>query len=292
MANINQITVSGTTYDVEDTTARNELTNKANTSSPSFTGTPTAPTATKGTNTTQIATTAFVQAAVQGGGAVTSVDGQTGAVITNAVKYTSQSLTTSQKAQARSNIGAGTSNFSGSYNDLTNKPNIPEEYTLPVASSTTLGGVKPIAKTSAMTQYVGVDANGVLYTLPGSGSGGVEQLIVPIQYGGQGQYFSETSYDDILQAIEDSKIVYGLMIDSNGRFERIMPIAHFNYDIDTSSVTFYSIDEDTIYTFTIKQGTTPTYATNINYQMLPLVSSEDNGKILKVVNGVWTAANA
>lgn len=292
MANINQITVSGTTYDVEDTTARNELTNKANTSSPSFTGTPTAPTAIKGTNTTQIATTAFVQAAVQGGGAVTSVDGQTGAVITNAVRYTSQSLTTSQKTQARSNIGAGTSNFSGSYNDLTDKPNIPGEYTLPVASATTLGGVKPIAKTAAMTQYVGVDANGVLYTMPGSGSGGVEQLIVPIQYGGQGQYVSETSYDDILQAIEDSKIVYGLMIDSSGRFERIMPIAHFNYDIDASSVTFYSIDEDTIYTFTITQGITPTYATNKTYHMLPLVSSEDNGKILKVVNGTWTAANA
>lgn len=292
MANINQITVSGTTYDVEDTTARNELTNKANTSSPSFTGTPTAPTATKGTNTTQIATTAFVQAAVQGGGAVTSVDGQTGAVITNAVRYTSQSLTNSQKTQARSNIGAGTSNFSGSYNDLTDKPNIPVEYTLPVASSTTLGGVKPIAKTVAMTQYVGVDANGVLYTLPGSGSGGVEQLIVPIRYGGQGQYFSETSYDDILQAIEDSKIVYGLMIDNSGRFERIMPIAHFNYSIDASSVTFYSIDEDTIYTFTITQGITPTYATNKTYHMLPLVTSEDNGKILKVVNGMWTATNA
>ncbi len=42
------------------------------------------------------------------------------------VKYTSQSLTNAQKAQARTNIGAGTSNFSGSYNDLTNKPNIPE----------------------------------------------------------------------------------------------------------------------------------------------------------------------
>lgn len=33
-----------------------------------------------------------------------------------------QSLTTAQKAQARTNIGAGTSNFSGSYSDLTNKP--------------------------------------------------------------------------------------------------------------------------------------------------------------------------
>ena len=37
----------------------------------------------------------------------------------------SQGLTTTQKSNARTNIGAGTSNFSGSYNDLTNKPTIP-----------------------------------------------------------------------------------------------------------------------------------------------------------------------
>lgn len=37
---------------------------KANTASPTFTGTPKAPTATKGTDTTQVATTAFVQAAI------------------------------------------------------------------------------------------------------------------------------------------------------------------------------------------------------------------------------------
>ena len=41
----------------------------------------------------------------------------------NAVKYTtSQDLTDAQKQQARANIGAGTSSFSGSYNDLTDKP--------------------------------------------------------------------------------------------------------------------------------------------------------------------------
>ena len=41
----------------------------------------------------------------------------------NAVKYTtSQDLTDAQKQQARTNIGAGTSSFSGSYNDLTDKP--------------------------------------------------------------------------------------------------------------------------------------------------------------------------
>ena len=44
---------------------------------------------------------------------------------TDYVKYTAQTLTDAQKSQARSNIGAGTSNFSGNYNDLTNKPTIP-----------------------------------------------------------------------------------------------------------------------------------------------------------------------
>lgn len=41
---------------------------------------------------------------------VTSVDGSTGAITTNAVKYVSQSLTDTQKTQARTNIGAGTGN--------------------------------------------------------------------------------------------------------------------------------------------------------------------------------------
>lgn len=45
-------------------------------------------------------------------------------------------------------------------------------YTLPIASSTTLGGVKPVTKTSDMTQSVGVDENGALYTAPGGGGGG------------------------------------------------------------------------------------------------------------------------
>lgn len=56
---------------------------------------------------------------------VQSVDGSTGAVATNAVKTTAQSLTATQKAQARTNIGAGTSSFSGSYDDLEDKPTIP-----------------------------------------------------------------------------------------------------------------------------------------------------------------------
>ena len=55
-------------------------------------------------------------------------------------------------------------------------------YTLPVATETTLGGVKPVAKTDAMTQSVGVDAAGALFTVPGSGgssagSAGYETIV-------------------------------------------------------------------------------------------------------------------
>lgn len=50
-------------------------------------------------------------------GAAASTD-----VPTDAVKYTAQTLTDAQKTQARTNIGAGTSSFSGNYSDLTNPP--------------------------------------------------------------------------------------------------------------------------------------------------------------------------
>lgn len=84
---------------------------------------------------------------------VQSVDGATGAVMLNDVKYTTQSLTTAQKTQARTNIGAGTSSFDGDYNSLSNKPDIPSKTSdltndsgfiseLPIASSTVLGAIK------------------------------------------------------------------------------------------------------------------------------------------------------
>ena len=56
-------TLSGTV-----TSVQSELNNKAPLASPDLTGTPTAPTASAGTNTTQIATTAFVQEALSGVG--------------------------------------------------------------------------------------------------------------------------------------------------------------------------------------------------------------------------------
>ena len=100
---------------------------------------------------------------------VKSVDGETGEVQTHAVKTTAQKLSDAEKQQARENIGAGTSNFDGSYNSLTDKP---ESYNLPVANEESLGGVKAIPKTAEMTAQVGVDETGALWYKPGSGGTG------------------------------------------------------------------------------------------------------------------------
>ena len=54
--------VKGTELDIEFTNIASAITSKANSDSPAFTGSPTAPTATLGSNTTQLATCAFVLA--------------------------------------------------------------------------------------------------------------------------------------------------------------------------------------------------------------------------------------
>jgi hypothetical protein len=56
--------IKGTEIDVEYTAIATAISSKADTNSPTFTGTPLAPTANSGTNTTQLATTAFVTTAV------------------------------------------------------------------------------------------------------------------------------------------------------------------------------------------------------------------------------------
>ena len=53
-------------------------------------------------------------------------------------------------------------------------------YTLPIASSTQLGGVQPAAKTDDMTQAVGVDAGGALWTASGGGGGGAWKKVVDV----------------------------------------------------------------------------------------------------------------
>lgn len=72
------------------TTVTNALAAKAPFASPALTGTPTAPTAAPGTNTTQLATTAFVEAAVAAGGGYTDEMAQdaVGAMVDATLTYT------------------------------------------------------------------------------------------------------------------------------------------------------------------------------------------------------------
>ena len=54
--------------------------------------------------------------------------------------------------------------ISGSYNDLSDKPNIPQAYTLPIASATVLGGVKSstTGTTSGRDYNVEINADGTM----------------------------------------------------------------------------------------------------------------------------------
>jgi len=88
-----------TTNSTLNALSTNVTNNYAPKSSPALTGTPTAPTAVLGTNTTQVATTAFVQAQIIASLPLTSVAGKTGAVtlavgdITGAAPLASPGLT-------------------------------------------------------------------------------------------------------------------------------------------------------------------------------------------------------
>ena len=283
MANVKQIKINDTVYDVEDSVARSVLEQKAPLESPALTGIPTAPTASNGTNTTQIATTAFVQNAVQGAGG---------------------------------------------------------SYTLPVASSTTLGGVKPVAKTASMTQEVGVDASGALYTEPGSG-GGVKSVNGAIGAVKTSWYFNVTgsvaspattqTVAQIVAAqaaglapickavlsefnelpatlpallISEMMCVFGGIgvIDGTVYYISVMISAFGALEVTTGDVASKD-DIPTIptelknpYSLNIKIGdTTTTYDGSTEQTVeipkgVPAVTAADNGKFLRVVNGAWAAA--
>ena len=64
--------------------------------------------------------------------------------------------------------------------DIIERESVDVSYALPIATSETLGGVKPATKTEDMTQSVGVDEAGGLWTVPGTGSGetGSEEVVL------------------------------------------------------------------------------------------------------------------
>lgn len=112
------------------------IANLAPIASPAFTGVPTAPTAAGGTNTTQLATTAFVQNAVSGGGI-------------SAVLYTGQTLTAQNQFQARTNINAA---VSGANTDITS-------LNAPALGAATAATAAPGTNTAQVANTAFVSAN-------------------------------------------------------------------------------------------------------------------------------------
>lgn len=118
----------------------------------------------------------------------------------NAVGYDVQALTDAQKVQARENIGAGTSDFSGDYFDLDNKPcdkNVIEEQIL--VQDVTIDSVTNTATLANIPRENGSFARGYRYTVILNGTvyagltvacnkGGVYVLYI-----GNGSLLSETN---------------------------------------------------------------------------------------------------
>ena len=101
----------GSDYFITGKTAYDALALKANLASPTFTGTPAAPTATAGTNTTQIATTAFVTNAVStavAGQVVKSVDTTAG---TSGINLSLSNAGALDVTITSGSVASGNSNF-------------------------------------------------------------------------------------------------------------------------------------------------------------------------------------
>ena len=100
--------VKGTEIDTEFNDIATAIATKADLASPTFTGTPLAPTASPGTNTTQLATTAFVTAATGALGTM-STQNANAVAITGGTASGLTSLGVSGTATATTFSGAGTS---------------------------------------------------------------------------------------------------------------------------------------------------------------------------------------
>ena len=101
---------------------------------------------------------------------------------------------------------------------------------IPIATSTTLGGVKPVAKTDDMTQQIGVDANGALYTAK-------ENYIVHFSFDSSTQKWVADKTTAEIKAVRDAgdKFIYAVA----GTLQP-MPL----WNISTDSNCYFGIFDD------------------------------------------------
>ncbi len=132
-------------------------------------------------------------------------------------------------------------------------------------------------KTAAMTQPVGVDDNGKLWTTPGGGGSGL--LVVKLSYSG-GTYSTDTSSSDIYSAWSAGYVV---------KARDNLGIEYDLQNITATAATFFGIVDQSnalgAYTFTITGTTVTRYQTRV--PVAPVPSAADNGKFLTVSGGAY-----
>ena len=151
-------------------------------------------------------------------------------------------------------------------------------YTLSVANSTTLGGVKPVAKTSDMTQSVGVDANGALYTAPGGGGTGSGDMLKSV--------YDPTGTVEAAGGIPDYVANNAPVVSVNGKTGAVKLVKADVGLSQVDNVKQYSAKNPPPYPVTSVNGKTGA----VTVREVPSVTASDNGKFLRVVNGAWAAA--
>ena len=151
---------------------------------------------------------------------------------------------------------------------------------IPIATSTTLGGVKPVAKTSNMTQSVGVDVNGALYTAPGGGGTGSGDMLKSV--------YDPTSIVEQSGGIADYVANNAPVVSVNGKTGEVKLVKADVGLSQVANITQYSAKNPPPYPVTSVNGKTG----DVTVHEVPSVTTSDNGKFMRVVNGAWTATTA
>ena len=113
---------------------------------------------------------------------------------------------------------------------------------LPIASPTRLGGVKPVAKTDTMTQSIGVDGNGRLYTEPS------EVYYIDLE-GDYPDYTCSVAMADIKAAYEAGKVLECrcAMGQYNATLPLLIPMPDFNAWIFSGSGALKAPEAEMLY---------------------------------------------